>query len=186
LRHSESDRRCNLCSGIAAVGNIEKATGAEMDRIFAVNCKGVYHVAQEGVKGMLADGKGGVIINLASIASLIGIKDRFVYGMSKGAVLTMTYSIATDYMHKGIRCNAIAPTRVHTPFVDGFIKKNYPGKEKEMFEKLSKYTPIGRMAQPKEVAALAYFLACDEAAMLTGSCYNVDGGVVTCMDAQEM
>lgn len=73
-----------------------------------------------------------MIINLASIASLVGIKDRFAYGMTKGAVLTMTYSIATDYMHKGIRCNAIAPTRVHTPFVDGFIKKNYPGKEEEV------------------------------------------------------
>ena len=118
-------------------------------------------------------------------ASLVGIKDRFVYGMTKGAVLTMTYSIATDYMHKGIRCNCIAPTRVHTPFVDGFIKKNYPGKEAEMFEKLSKYTPIGRMAEPKEVAALAYFLATDEAAMLTGSCYAIDGGVVTCMDARK-
>ena len=114
-----------------------------------------------------------MIINLASIASVVGIKDRFAYGMTKGAVLTMTYSIATDYMHKGIRCNAIAPTRVHTPFVDGFIKKNYPGKEEEVFEKLSKYTPIGRMCQPKEVAALAYYLACDEAAMLTGTCYNV-------------
>jgi 2-keto-3-deoxy-L-fuconate dehydrogenase len=174
------------CSGIAAVGNIEKATEAEMDRVFAVNVKGVFHVAQEGVKGMLADGKGGVIINLASIASIIGIKDRFVYGMTKGAVLTMTYSIATDYMHKGIRCSCIAPTRVHTTFVDGFIKKNYPGKEEEMFSKLSKYTPIGRMAQPKEVAALAYYLSTDEAAMLTGSCYNIDGGVVSCMDAQEM
>lgn len=173
-------------AGIAAVGNVEKATEAEMDRVFAVNVKGVFHCAQESCKMMTADGKGGVIINLASIASVVGIKDRFAYGMTKGAVLTMTYSIATDYMHKGIRCNAIAPTRVHTPFVDGFIKKNYPGKEAEVFEKLSKFTPLGRMAEPKEIAAAVYFLCTPEAAMIQGECLNVDGGVVTCMDAQEM
>ena len=153
---------------------------------YSVNIKGVFYGCQEAAKAMTGDNKGGVIVNLASIASLIGIKDRFAYSMTKGAVLTMTYSMATDYMHKGIRCNAIAPTRVHTPFVDGFIKKNYPGKEAEVFEKLSKFTPLGRMAEPKEIAAAVYFLCTPEAAMIQGECFNVDGGVVSCMDAQEM
>ena len=197
-------------AGVAAVGNVEKCTEADMDRVYSVNIKGVFYGCQEAAKAMTGDNKGGVIVNLASIASLIGIKDRFAYSMTKGAVLTMTYSMATDYMHKGIRCNAIAPTRVHTPFVDGFIKKNYPGKEvssprtfaliarllssclllvvdkAEVFEKLSKFTPLGRMAEPKEIAAAVYFLCTPEAAMIQGECFNVDGGVVSCMDAQEM
>lgn len=123
--------------------------------------------------------KGGSILNIASIASVVGIKDRFAYSMSKGAVLTMTYSIAKDYLEDNIRCNCLAPARVHTPFVDGFIKKNYPGKEKETFEALSKTQPIGRMAKPEEIAAFALYLSSDEAAFLTGSCYAIDGGFIT-------
>lgn len=171
-------------AGIAAVGDVGKCTGGDMDRVYKVNIRGVFHCLQQSCNAMTADNKGGVIVNLASIASLVGIKDRFAYGMTKGAVLTMTYSVATDYMQRGIRCNCVAPTRIHTPFVDGFIKKNYPGKEAEVFEKLSKYTPIGRMGQPKEVASLVYFLCTEEAAMMTGCCYNVDGGVTTCVDGR--
>ena len=120
----------------------------------------------------------GVILNLASIASSVGIYDRFAYSMTKGAVLTMTYSVAKDYIDKGIRCNCISPGRVHTPFVDGFIKKNYPGKEDEMFEKLSKTQPIGRMAKPQEIADLALYLCSDEAGFITGSDYAIDGGFI--------
>jgi NAD(P)-dependent dehydrogenase (short-subunit alcohol dehydrogenase family) len=116
---------------------------------------------------------------MASIASLIGVADRFAYSISKGAILTMTYSIAVDYVKKGIRCNAIAPARIHTPFVDGYLKANYPGREDEMFRKLSEYQPIGRMGKPAEVAALALYLCSDEAAFLTGCCYPIDGGVLT-------
>ena len=121
----------------------------------------------------------GVILNLASIAYSVGISDRFAYSMTKGAVLTMTYSIAKDYINHNIRCNCISPARVHTPFVDGFIKENYPGKESEMFENLSKTQPIGRMGIPQEIADLALFLCSDESSFITGSNYGIDGGYVT-------
>ena len=122
--------------------------------------------------------KGGVILNMASIASSVGISDRFAYSMSKGAVLTMTYSVAKDYINHNIRCNSISPARVHTPFVDGFIKKNYPGKEKEMFETLSKTQPIGRMGKPEEIANLALYLCSDEASFITGTDFPIDGGFI--------
>lgn len=124
-------------------------------------------------------GNGGIILNMASIVSMVGIPDRFAYTMSKGAVLTMTYSIAKDYINDNIRCNAISPARVHTPFVDGYLKKNYPDKEAEMFEKLSKTQPIGRMGKPEEIACLALYLCSDEAAFITGSNYPIDGGFIT-------
>ena len=121
---------------------------------------------------------GGVILNMASIASLIGIEDRFAYSMSKGAVLSMTRSIAVDYVKQGIRCNCVCPTRIHTPFVDGFIAKNYPGEEKEMFAKLSEYQPVGRMGTPLEVANLILYLCSDESSFITGQAYPIDGGVL--------
>ena len=121
----------------------------------------------------------GIILNMASIASTVGITDRFAYSMTKGAVLTMTYSIAKDYINDNIRCNCISPARVHTPFVDGFIKKNYPGKELEMFDKLSNTQPIGRMGKPQEIADLALFLCSKESSFITGSNYGIDGGYVT-------
>jgi NAD(P)-dependent dehydrogenase (short-subunit alcohol dehydrogenase family) len=114
---------------------------------------------------------------MASIASLIGVKDRFAYSMSKGAVLAMTYATAIDYSDHNVRCNCICPARVHTPFVDNFIAQNYPGQEQATFEKLSAYQPLGRMGQPDEVAALAVYLSSDEASFCTGNAYPVDGGV---------
>jgi NAD(P)-dependent dehydrogenase (short-subunit alcohol dehydrogenase family) len=126
---------------------------------------------------MLCQG-GGVILNMASIASLIGLLDRFAYSMTKGAVLTMTRSIAIDYMKKNIRCNCICPARVHTPFVDRYITQNYPGREQEMFRQLSEYQPIGRMGNPQEVAQLALYLCSDEASFVTGQAYPIDGGVL--------
>ena len=119
-----------------------------------------------------------MILNLASIASLIGLTDRFAYSMSKGAVLTMTRSIAVDYVKQGIRCNCVCPARVHTPFVDGYLRDTYPGREEEMFQQLSEYQPIGRMAEPEEVAALALYLCSDEASFITGQAYPIDGGVL--------
>jgi NAD(P)-dependent dehydrogenase (short-subunit alcohol dehydrogenase family) len=98
--------------------------------------------------------------------------------MSKGAVLTMTLSVARDYVRHNIRCNCVSPARVHTPFVDGFLKANYPGQEQVMFEKLSKTQPIGRMGKPQEVAALALYLCSDEASFITGSDYVIDGGFI--------
>ena len=175
-------------AGIAHVGTVESTTEADFDRIYAVNVKGVYLCAQAGVRQMLKqagpaspDGaapQAGVILNLASIASLIGLVDRFAYSMSKGAVLTMTRSIAVDFIKQGIRCNCVCPARVHTPFVDGYLRDNYPGREQEMYRTLSDYQPIGRMGEPHEVAALALYLCSDEASFITGQAYPIDGGVL--------
>ncbi|RKQ43322.1 NAD(P)-dependent dehydrogenase (short-subunit alcohol dehydrogenase family) [Roseivirga pacifica] len=164
-------------AGIAHVGNLENTSEEDLDRVYDVNVKGVYNCLKAGIP--LMKEKGGAIINVASIASVVGIADRFAYSMSKGAVYTMTLSIAKDYLPFNIRCNCIAPARVHTPFVDGFIAKNYPGQEEEMFEKLSKTQPIGRMGKPEEVANLVLYLASDEASFITGSCYPIDGGYIT-------
>ncbi len=165
-------------AGIAAVGSIETCSPDEFDRVMNVNVKGTFNTCKAAVG--LMKGKKGAIVNLASVASRLGIPDRLAYGTSKGAILTMTYSIATDYVKHGIRCNAIAPARIHTPFVDGFIAKNYPGQEKEMFAKLSATQPIGRMGQPCEIAAAALFLASDDAGFITGTCLDVDGGFIHC------
>ena len=164
-------------AGIAHVGNLENTTEENMDLLYSVNVKGVYNCMHAAIGRMVKNGSG-VILNMASIASTVGISDRFAYSMTKGAVLTMTYSVAKDYIGKGIRCNCISPARIHTPFVDGFIKKNYPGKEKEMFEALSKTQPIGRMGEPEEVASLALFLCSDEASFITGTDYPLDGGFI--------
>jgi NAD(P)-dependent dehydrogenase (short-subunit alcohol dehydrogenase family) len=164
-------------AGIAHIGNIERTTEEDFDRLYRVNVKGVYLCARAAVPIMLRQG-GGVILNMASIASLIGLLDRFAYSMTKGAVLTMTRSIAIDYMKKNIRCNCICPARVHTPFVDRYITQNYPGREQEMFLQLSEYQPIGRMGNPQEVAQLALYLCSDEASFVTGQAYPIDGGVL--------
>ena len=165
-------------AGIAHIGNVENTTEADMDRIYNVNIKGVYNCMHEAIKLMKKQG-GGCILNLASIASVVGLSDRFAYSMSKGAVLTMTYSVAKDYLAENIRCNCVGPARIHTPFVDGFLANNYPGKEQEMFEKLAATQPIGRMGKPEEVAALVLYLCSDEASFITGSFYPIDGGFIT-------
>jgi 2-keto-3-deoxy-L-fuconate dehydrogenase len=163
-------------AGIAHVGTIEQTTPEDFDRLYRVNVFGVYLCARAVVPVMLAQG-GGVILNMASIASLIGLPDRFAYSMTKGAVLTMTRSIAVDYVKRGIRCNCICPARVHTPFVDGYLARNYPGREAEMMRELSAYQPIGRMGRPEEIAQLALYLCSDEAGFVTGQAYPIDGGV---------
>ena len=161
-------------AGIAHVGTVEQTTEEDMDRLYAVNVKGVYNCLRAGVLAM--KGRGGAILNIASVASTVGIADRFAYSMTKGAVLTMTYSVATDYIDAGIRCNAISPARVHTPFVDGFLAEHHPGDEEAMFATLSATQPIGRMAEPAEIAALAAYLCSDEAAFVTGTNHLIDGG----------
>jgi 2-keto-3-deoxy-L-fuconate dehydrogenase len=163
-------------AGIAHVGTIEQTTPDDLDRVYRVNIVGVYLCARAAVPIMLSHG-GGVILNMCSIAALVGIPDRFAYSMTKGAVLTMTRSIAVDYMKRGIRCNCICPARIHTPFVDGYLAANYPGREAEMMKTLSEYQPIGRMGQPDEVASLALYLCSEESAFVTGQAYPLDGGV---------
>ena len=164
-------------AGIGHVGDVESTTEQDMDRMYAVNIKGVYNGLRAGVRHM--KGKGGAILNLASVCSSVGIPQRFAYTATKGAVLTMTYSVAVDYVNDKIRCNCVAPGRVHTPFVDGYLAKNYPGKEKEMFDKLSKTQPIGRMGKPPEIAELALFLCSDESRFITGLNFPIDGGFVS-------
>jgi 2-keto-3-deoxy-L-fuconate dehydrogenase len=165
-------------AGIAHIGKLENTSEADLERIFQVNVKGVYNTMFAVIEQMKNQG-GGVILNLSSVASAVGIADRFAYSMSKGAVLTMTYSVAKDYVQHNIRCNCISPARVHTSFVDGFLKANYPGKEQEMFDRLSKTQPIGRMGKPEEIAAFALYLCSDEASFVTGTNYPIDGGFIT-------
>ncbi len=162
-------------AGISHIGKLDSTTEQDLDRVYQVNVKGVYNCLFAAIKFM-KEKKSGVILNIASVASHVGIPDRFAYSMSKGAVYAMTLSVAKDYIHDGIRCVSISPARVHTEFVDGFLSKNYPGKEKEMFEKLSATQPLGRMAKPEEIAHLALYLCSGEAAFITGCDYPIDGG----------
>jgi len=162
-------------AGIAHIGNVLNTSPEDLDRLYQINVRGAYHCLHFGIPIMLKNG-GGSIVNLASIASKVGIPDRFAYSMSKGAVFSMTLSVARDFVDKGIRCNCVCPARVHTPFVDGFIAKNYPGQEAEMFAKLSAGQPIGRMGEPDEIATLIAFLCSAKAAFITGSAYDIDGG----------
>lgn len=165
-------------AGIAHIGNIEQTSESDLDRLYNINVKGIYNCISGTIEAMKTQNNG-VIINMASVASSVGITDRFAYSMTKGAVLTMTYSVAKDYLANGIRCNCISPGRVHTPFVDNFLEKNYPDNKEEMFEKLSKSQPIGRMGAPDEIAALVDYLCSDDAAFITGSNFPIDGGFVT-------
>ncbi|GAB3894079.1 SDR family oxidoreductase [Larkinella knui] len=164
-------------AGISHIGTVETTTEADFDRVFTVNVKGAYNCLYATIPHLKANG-GGVVLNMASIAATVGIPDRFAYSMTKGAVVSMTLSVAKDYLKHNIRCNCISPARVHTPFVDGFIAKTYPGKEAEMFAKLAATQPIGRMAKPVEIAALALYLCSDEAGFNTGCDYPIDGGFV--------
>jgi len=165
-------------AGIAHIGKADTTPEADFDRVMSVNVKGVYNCLHAAIPQLRANG-GGVIVNMASVAAWVGIKERFAYSTAKGAVMAMTLSVAKDYLDDGIRCNSISPGRVHTPFVDGFLAKNYAGREAEMFAQLSKTQPIGRMGRPDEVAALALYLCSAEAGFITGSDYPIDGGFIT-------
>ncbi|MCD9576696.1 SDR family NAD(P)-dependent oxidoreductase [Flavobacterium soyae] len=164
-------------AGIANVGKVDTTSEADFDRVMDVNVKGVYNCLFAAIPQFRLS-NGGVILNMASIAAWVGISDRFAYSTAKGAVMAMTLSVARDYLSENIRCNSISPARVHTPFVDGFISKNYAGKEEEMFDKLSKSQPIGRMGKPDEIAALALYLCSEEAGFITGCDYPIDGGFI--------
>jgi 2-keto-3-deoxy-L-fuconate dehydrogenase len=162
-------------AGVSHIGNAENTTEEDFDRVLRVNVKGYYNCLCAVIGHMTASG-GGVILNMASVAGSAGIADRFAYSTSKGAVIAMTYSVARDYISRGIRCNCISPARVHTPFVDDYLRKNYPGRESEMYDKLAATQPIGRMGEPQEVASLALYLCSDAAAFITGTNYVLDGG----------
>jgi NAD(P)-dependent dehydrogenase (short-subunit alcohol dehydrogenase family) len=165
-------------AGIAHIGKVDTTGEEDFDRVIRVNVKGVYNCLHAAIPQLRANG-GGVIINMASVAAWVAVADRFAYSTAKGAVAAMTLSVAKDYLQDKIRCNSISPGRVHTPFVDGYLAKQYPGREAEMFERLAKTQPIGRMAKPDEVASLALYLCSDEASFITGSDYPIDGGFIT-------
>lgn len=162
-------------AGISQIGTIESTSEEDFDRIFRVNVKGYFHCIRACIGHMKANG-GGVVLNMASIAGSAGLADRFGYSATKGAVIAMTFSVARDYLAHNVRCNCISPARVHTPFVDGYLKKTYPGREEEMFKVLSKAQPIGRMGEPEEVASLALYLCSDAASFITGLDCPLDGG----------
>ncbi|NQZ57976.1 MAG: SDR family oxidoreductase [Lentisphaeraceae bacterium] len=174
LEYGDADILVNN-AGVSHVGTLATTSEDDLDRLYNVNIKGVYLCLQERVKQMKI---GGSIVNMASVLAMNGVPDRFAYSMSKGAVYMMTLSVAADFVSSGIRCNCISPARVHTPFVDDYLAKNYPGQEQEMFDKLAKTAPIGRMAQPEELASMALYLASDESAFVTGSNFQIDGGFV--------
>ena len=161
-------------AGIAHIGTAETTTEEDLERLLNVNVKGVYNCLHAVLPVMKV--KGGVILNLASVAASVGLSERFAYSTTKAATVGMTLSVAKDYLAYNIRCNCVSPGRVHTPFVDGYLQKTYPGKEQEMFEKLSKTQPIGRMGKPEEIAALILYLCSDEASFITGCDYPIDGG----------
>ncbi len=162
-------------AGVSHIGNLENTGNADMDRMYSINVKSVYHCLKAGIPYMKKSG-GGAIVNMSSVAAVTGLSERFAYSMSKGAVYTMTFSVARDYIREHIRCNAVGPARIHTPFVDDYLERIYPGQEKEMFEKLSSLQPIGRMGTPEEVAALVHFLCSEEASFITGNFFPIDGG----------
>ena len=164
-------------AGISHIGKVENTTEEDFDRLYSVNIKGVFYAIKAALPKLIENG-GGSILNLCSVAATVGIPDRFAYSMTKGAVLSMTLSVARDYVDQGIRCNCLSPGRVHTPFVDGFLAKNYPGKEKEMYDKLAATQPIGRMGTPEEIAELAYFISSDAGGFITGANFNIDGGFI--------
>ena len=163
-------------AGVAHVGNVEQTSEPDFDRLYAVNVKGVYNCMKAAVPAM--KDRGGAILNLASVAATVGLADRFAYSMTKGAVLTMTMSIAIDYVKQNIRCNCICPARIHTPFVDHYVTQHYAGREREVLQQLAAYQPVGRMGTSEEVAYLALYLCSDEASFVTGQAYPIDGGVL--------
>jgi len=165
-------------AGVAHIGTATSTEEDDFDRVIRVNVKGAYRCLH-AVLPVMVEGGGGVVLNVSSIAAVTGLKDRFAYSASKGAVHTMTFSVAADYLDDGVRCNAVCPARVHTPFVDGYLEQNYPDDKEEMFQKLSKVQPIGRMCKPEEVARLALYLCSEEASYITGQTFNIDGGYLS-------
>ncbi len=165
-------------AGIGHIGTAENTTPDFFDRVYTINVKGYYHMIHAVLPYMIQR-SAGVILNIASVAGTVGISERFAYSISKGAVLAMTRSVAKDFIRQGIRCNSISPGRVHTPFVDGYLAKNYPGREAEVFAQLEKTQPLGRMGKPVEIAYLALYLCSEESGFVTGTDFPIDGGFIT-------
>jgi 2-keto-3-deoxy-L-fuconate dehydrogenase len=160
-------------AGVGHVGTMVTTAGDDLDRLYAVNVRGVFNVTRAFLPRML-ERRSGVIVNMASIGGLVGIRDRIAYCVSKFAVVGLTKSMALDHAKDGIRVNCICPGRVETPFVSARLKE-YPDPEKAYLD-MTSTQPVGRMGRPDEVAAAALYLASDEAAFVTGSALSIDGG----------
>jgi len=160
-------------AGIGHVGTMLQTTGADLDRLYAVNVRGVFNVTKVFLPDMLKR-KSGNIINLASIGAVVGVRDRVAYCTTKFAVAGLTKSMALDHAKDGIRVNCICPGRVETAFVAARLAE-YPDPEKARQE-MSASQAIGRMGKPEEIAAAALYLASDESAFVTGTEFIIDGG----------
>src|SRR6266496_4876014 len=160
-------------AGIGHVGTILQTTGADLDRLYAVNVRGVFNVIQVFLPDMLKR-KSGNIINLASIGGVVGVRDRVAYCTTKFAVAGLTRSMALDHAKDGVRVNCICPGRVETPFVAARLAE-YPDPDKARLE-MSATQALGRMGKPEEIAAAALYLASDESAFVTGTEFIIDGG----------
>lgn len=164
-------------AGISHVGNILETSLDDWERIMAVNARGVFLCSKYAITHMIAQQpQGGILVNIASTAGMIAIDRRFPYGASKGAVISITRSIAIDFVKQGIRANAICPGTVHTPFVEGYLERHFPANKDEVRKELDARQPLGRMGRPEEIASAALYLASDEAAFVTGSMLVIDGG----------
>lgn len=164
-------------AGIGHVGSIQETEAADWSRLINVNMSGVFHGSRAAVDQMLAQApQGGLIVNIASVAGMIGIARRFAYCATKGAVIAMTRQVAVDYVKQGIRCNAICPGTVYSPFVEGYVERFHHDTREETIKELHARQPIGRMGRPEEVADLAVYMASDEAGFMTGSAVVLDGG----------
>jgi 2-keto-3-deoxy-L-fuconate dehydrogenase len=169
-------------AGIGHVGTIEFTEPTDFDRILNVNVRAVYLVTRAFLPLLLATqrdpdnaGRAGTIVNIASVAGLVGVMQRFAYCTSKGAIVAMTRQLAVDYP-KELRVNAICPGTVETPFVEGYLDKFHADTKEETRAELRARQPIGRLGQPQEIASMVRYLASDEAAFVSGSIMTIDGG----------
>lgn len=160
-------------AGTGHVGTMMQTSGADLDRMYSVNVRGVFNVTKAFLPGML-ERKSGNIINLASIGGVVAVRDRLAYCTTKFAVVGLTKSLALDHAKEGIRCNCICPGRVETPFVSARLKE-YPDPEKA-YREMAATQALGRMAKPEEIAHAALYLASDESAFITGTAFLIDGG----------
>ncbi len=165
-------------AGISHVGNILETSSEDWERVMNVNARGVFLCSKYAVEQMLAQHpQGGVLVNIASVAGMVAIDRRLPYSASKGAVISITRSVAMDFVGQGIRANAICPGTIHTPFVEGYLERSFAATKDEERQKLHARQPIGRMGRPDEIASAALYLASDEAAFVTGSTLVIDGGL---------
>jgi 2-keto-3-deoxy-L-fuconate dehydrogenase len=167
-------------AGVGHVGTIETTEPEDFDRLQSINVRAVYLVTRALMPLLLVaeanhPGVTGTIVNIASVAGLVGVKERFAYCASKGAVIAMTRQLAVDYP-KTLRVNAICPGTVGTPFVEGYLDKFHAHNKEETRAELAARQPIGRLGQPHEIASMVRYLASDEAVFVSGSIVTIDGG----------